>query len=77
MKAKDVSLWVIVFAVAWIMFLSLIRGFAPVLFGGKEFGLNVLEIIGTGVAFVALCTPVYRSIWLDKQLGISSGEKVE
>lgn len=77
MKAKDVSLWVIVFAVAWVMVLSLFRGFSPILFAGKEFGLNVLEIIATGVAFVALCTPVYRSIWLDKQLGISSGGKIE
>ncbi len=71
MKAKDVSLWAIVLAIVWVALLFLVRGFVPVIWAGKVFGLNANEIIISGVFFVVACSPVYRSIWLDKKLGIS------
>ena len=41
---------------------------------GSELGLGVPEIIATGVFFVIIFTLVYRSIWLDKQLGAKMEE---
>ena len=73
MKAKDVSLWAIVLAIVWVALLFLVKGFVPVIWAGKSFGLDAREIIISGVFFVVACSPVYRSIWLDKKLGISSG----
>ena len=70
MKAKDVSLWAIVLAIVWVAPLFLVRGFVPVIWVGKVFGLDAKEIIVSGVFFVVACSPVYRSIWLDKKLGI-------
>lgn len=74
MKAKSVSLKGIVFAIVWIGALSLLRGFVPVLFPGKEFGLSIGEITFTGGIFVILFTPVYVSIWLDKKFGLSGSD---
>lgn len=71
MKAKNVSLWAIVLAIVWVAVLFLTRGFVPVIWSGKAFGLDAKEIIASGVFFVVACSPVYRSIWLDKKLGIS------
>lgn len=68
MKAKSVSLWVIVLAGVWVAALSLLRAASPAI-TGAELGLGVTEIIATGVFFVVIFTPVYRSIWLDKKLG--------
>lgn len=73
MKAKDVSLWAIVLAIVWVAVLFLVKGFVPVILNGRAFGLDAKEIIISGVFFVVACSPVYRSIWLDKKLGISSG----
>ena len=73
MKAKDVSLWAIVLAIVWVALLFLVRGFVPVIWAGKVFGLDAKEIIVSGVFFVVACSPVYRSIWLDKKLGIDAG----
>ena len=72
MKAKDVSLKAIVLAIVWVMVLFLVKGFVPVIWAGKSFGLDAREIIISGVFFVVACSPLYRSIWLDKKLGISS-----
>lgn len=72
MKAKSISLWAIVIAIAWVALLFLVKGFVPVLFAGKAFGLSMQEIIVSGAFFVVACSPVYRSIWLDKKLGIST-----
>lgn len=69
MKAKKVSLWVIIFAVVWVLGLSLVKAFLP-LWGHGEFGLSMTEIVASGVFFVIAFTPVYRSIWLDKKLGL-------
>ncbi|MBR5965373.1 MAG: hypothetical protein IK015_04595 [Treponema sp.] len=74
MKAKDVSLWAIVIAIVWVGLLVLAKGFVPVIWSGKALGLTVQEIMLSGGFFVVVCTPVYRSIWLDKKLGVSSGE---
>lgn len=72
MKAKDVSLKAIVLAIVWVMVLFLVKGFVPVIWAGKSFGLDAREIIISGVFFVIACSPLYRSIWLDKKLGISA-----
>ena len=76
MKAKDVSLSAIVLAVVWVAILFLVKGFVPVIWTGKAFGLEAKEIIISGAFFVVACSPVYRSIWMDKKLGLSP-EKVE
>ena len=68
MKAKSVSLWVIILAGLWVGVLALVKAVFPAI-AGVEFALGVPEIIATGVFFVIIFTPVYRSIWLDKQLG--------
>ncbi|MEE3313098.1 MAG: hypothetical protein VZR56_02950 [Treponema sp.] len=74
MKAKTVSLWAIVLAIVWVAVLFLVKGLVPVFFDGKAFGLEVKDIIISGVFFVVACSPVYRSIWLDKKLGISQSD---
>lgn len=70
MKAKDVSFWVIIFAVVWVLSLALVKAFLPVT-AGVAFGLSIVELIAGGVFFVIAFTPIYRSIWLDKKLGIA------
>ncbi len=75
MKAKDVSLKAIVLAIVWVVVLLLVKGFVPVICPGKSFGLNAKEIIISGVFFVVACSPVYRSIWLDKKLGINNSSE--
>lgn len=70
MKAKDVSLWAIVVAIVWVALLFVAKGLIPVFFAGKTFGLDAKEIIASGAFFVIACSPVYRSIWLDKKLGL-------
>lgn len=74
MKAKTVSLLAIVLAIVWVAVLFLLKGFVPIVFSGKSFGLDAKEIIISGVFFVVACSPVYRSIWLDKKLGISQAD---
>ena len=74
MKAKTVSLLAIVLAIVWVAVLFLVKGLVPVFFDGKAFGLEVKDIIISGVFFVVACSPVYRSIWLDKKLGISQAD---
>ena len=70
MKAKDVSLKSIVLAIVWVCVMSLCKAFVPVFFDGKQVGITMMEIFGAGAFFVIACSPVYRSIWLDKKLGI-------
>lgn len=77
MKAKNVSLLAIVIAIVWVAVLFLVKGFVPVFSEGKVFGLDAKEIIVSGVFFVVACSPVYRSIWLDKKLGIYEKEKAK
>lgn len=73
MKAKEVSLWAIIAAIVWVAILTLAKAFVPVIWVGRELGLDMMAIFVSGGFFVVACTPVYRSIWLDKTLGISSG----
>ena len=73
MKAKDLSLFAIAFALVWVAALTLAKAIAPVLADGRALGLTMPEIVTSGVFFVVACSPVYRSIWLDKKLGIKSG----
>ena len=73
MKAKSVSLWVIILSGVWVAVLALAKAMFPAV-TGSELGLGVPEIIATGVFFVIIFTPVYRSIWLDKQLGAKMEE---
>ena len=68
---KKVSSWAIILAVVLLVVLMLLRGFFP-MFAGTEFGLATWEIIALATAIVVAFTPVYRSIWLDKQLGVNS-----
>lgn len=72
--AQHVSLWVIVFAVAWVFGVSLVKAFYP-FWGFGTFGLSIYEIIGVGVFLVVAFTPVYRSIWLDKKLSVQGVER--
>ena len=44
------------------------------MFAGQEFGLQTWEIIALATAIVVAFTPIYRSIWLDKQLSVKSNE---
>ena len=73
MKPKSVSLWVIILSGVWVAVLALAKAMFPAV-TGSELGLGVPEIIATGVFFVIIFTPVYRSIWLDKQLGAKMEE---
>lgn len=73
MKAKSVSLWIIILSGVWVASLTLAKAMFPAV-TGSELGLGVPEIIATGVFFVIIFTPVYRSIWLDKQLGAKMEE---
>lgn len=78
MKAKDVSLLAIVVAIVWVALLFAAKGLVPVFFAGKTFGLDAKEIIASGAFFVIACSPVYRSIWLDKRLGLKvEGDEAE
>lgn len=72
MSAKDISLKAIVLAIVWVAILFLVKGFVPVIWTGTTFGLDAKEIIVSGVFFVVACSPVYRSIWLDKKLGLKT-----
>ena len=71
MKAKAVSLLAIIFAAVWVVLLTLGRAVFPA-FTEQEFGLSIPEIIATGVFFVVIFSPIYRSIWLDKKLQLQS-----
>lgn len=73
MRAKSVSLWVIILSGVWVAVLALAKAMFPAV-TGAELGLGIPEIIATGVFFVIIFTPVYRSIWLDKQLGAKMEE---
>ncbi len=72
MKGKSVSKWAIVLASVWIIVNSAARAVSP--FFGAEYGLTMAEIISSASALVIVWTPVYRSIWLDKKLGLTKGE---
>ena len=72
MNAKTQSKQAIIFASIWIMINAIAKAVFPIF--GREYGLSIAEIISTGATLVILWTPVYRSIWLDKKLGIKSDD---
>ena len=64
-RAKDVSLGMMVTASIWIGALSLTKAFWP-LFSDKPFGLTMYEIILSGLVIAGVFCPVFFSIFLDK-----------
>lgn len=75
-KAKEVSKVSMIVAGIWIGALSILKGFSPLL--GFEFGLEIKEIVFSGVAIAAVFTPVYFSIFMDKikDVKLSGEEKI-
>lgn len=73
-KAKEASKISMIIAATWIAVLSLIKAFwalfAP---EGSVFGLEMTEILASGIALAAVFTPVYMSIILDKVKDIKIG----
>ena len=63
--AKDVSLKSMVVSGLWIGLLSLVKAFWG-LASDKPFGLDMGEILLSGIVLAAVFTPVYLSIILDK-----------
>ena len=64
-SAKEISKWSMIVACLWIGLLTLAKalwGFVS----DRPFGLEVNEIIMTGLALAAVFSPVYFSIILDK-----------
>ena len=74
-SAKEISKWSMVIASIWIGVLSLVKAFWPLFVIDKPFGLDMGEIIISGVALAAIFTPVYFSIFLDKVKEIKIGGK--
>jgi hypothetical protein len=72
--AKDVSLGAMIIAGLWIGILSLIKAFWP-LATDKSFGLEMNEIVLSGIVLAAVFSPVYFSIFLDKIRDIRLGGK--
>lgn len=74
-SAKEISKWSMVIASFWIGILSLIKAFWPLFVIDRSFGLEMGDIIFSGVALAAIFTPVYFSIFLDKVKDIKVGGK--
>jgi hypothetical protein len=75
-RAKEVSKWAIIFASVWVIVLILAKAAFPVLFD-KTLDLSLQDILLSGVFFVVIWTPVYRSLWLDKKLTMNSGNRYD
>ena len=78
--AKEISLAAMIIAGVWIILLILIKAFWGV-FGIKwtalkevSFGLDVGDILFSGVVLAAVFTPVYFSIIVDKVKDIKTGK---
>ena len=72
-SAREVSKWGMVLGVLWIGVLSLLKGAWPLIKLDSEFGLSMLDIIYSGLAMVAIFSPVYLSILMDKIKDIKLG----
>lgn len=75
-SAKEISKWSMVVATLWIGVLSLVKAAWPLFSGGAQFGLEMNEIILSGLALAAVFTPVYFSIFLEKIRDIKTGGSV-
>lgn len=73
-SAKEVSKWSMIVAALWIGVLTLLKGAWP-LIAGKDaaFGLEMSDIIYSGLALAAVFSPVYLSIFLEKIRDIKTG----
>jgi hypothetical protein len=65
-SAKEISKWSMVVAALWIGALSLVKG----IWG---FGLEMTDIIYSGLALAAVFSPVYLNIMLEKIRDIRAG----
>lgn len=73
-SAKEISKWSMVIASFWIGILSLIKAFWPLfVIDNRSFGLDMGDIIISGVALAAIFSPIYFSIFLDKVKEIKIG----
>jgi len=64
--AKQYSLFAQIFASAWIIVLTLCKGFGVI-------SLETSDIIYSGIAIAGIFMPVYFSIWLEKIRDIKLG----
>jgi hypothetical protein len=72
-SAKEISKWSMVVAALWIGILSIVKAVWPLFAQGAQFGLEMYEIILSGLALAAVFTPVYFSIFLEKVKDIRAG----
>jgi hypothetical protein len=77
--AKQISFAAMIFAGIWIVLLSLVKAFWDVFtefwepLKGTSFGLSMGDIVYSGIILMAVFTPVYLSIVLDKIKEIKFG----
>ena len=65
--AKNCSKGAMIFASAWVAILTILRGL-------KIVELEETDIIYSGVSIVAMWSPTYLSMWLDKIKAIRFGD---
>jgi hypothetical protein len=68
-KPKEMSVFAIIAASIWIIAGITAKAVFPAAFG-SALDISVPEIISSGVILVVLWTPIYRSVWLDKKIGL-------
>jgi len=74
-SAREVSKWSMVVAALWIAILSMLKAFWSVISGPNSiFGLDMNEIIYSGLALAAVFSPIYMSIMLDKLKELRNGK---
>ena len=71
-SAKEISKWSMVVAALWIGVLTLVKG-AWGIWSKQPFGLEMSDIIYSGLALAAVFSPVYFSIFLEKVRDIKNG----
>ena len=74
-KAREISKWSMVVAAVWIAGLTLFRAFWGLFSTETAFGLDVWDIIISGLALAAVFTPIYFSIFMDKLKDIKLGSR--
>ena len=67
LTAKGCSKGAMLFSSAWVAILTILRGLRIV-------ELEITDIIYSGIAIVAVWSPTYLSIWLDKIKAIRFGD---
>lgn len=74
-SAKEISKWSMVIAAIWIGGLSLCKAFWGTLVPGAVFGMEISDIIFSGLALAGVFSPVYFSIIMDKITEIKLGSQ--